>query len=556
MKYVFIGGCARSGTSAIWRILTANQTAVIGLERYIKLVNRPDEFNAGLFEERRFFDLRADETWYSDFSRFPYYAEARQRFKDAPIVGDKIPMLHGLLPQIKNNFQDAKIVYIVRNLFDVANSYQVRAEHHDDRMWALFRDYRKACTDWNASLEGLVEWTHKLPMAILDYESFFSGLAKIEALAGFLGLDAAAMRKAYEAELDKELPHKSPPVLDSLQRQYVAANGDFAAYSSALKLTQRWRYPGYAPLYRQVRPTRKYAVKDARVIDYSYVSIAGLPVRGPLPKASLKNAIASLGAASTFGRLVPRPFIGIVASQCGFEALNLGHGGARAPLYYMNRELMRKLNQCACAVVEVFSARGTGTAFAQSRDHASAFMRRRGTEDDFEFAQNYYRSLCSKLRPAELKSVLTGIQTNYMAEMNELLKQIEIPKVLVWFSQRSPDFEFSAEPDEFSGGYPHFVDRKMFDRLALACDASVEIVSVKGLPSDLLDRATGEPVEIFLDEDNPAQNTYYPSQEMHDELAAALVPVVRGMLGRRDSGIPRTEKRRQPAAEAVLRPGE
>jgi len=530
MSYLFIGGCARSGTTALWRILSKSQSAVIGMERYVQLATRPDEFSPDLFKEDRFFDVRPGETWYSDISDLPYYGDAQKRFRDAKIVGDKIPMLCRLLPKIASDFPDVKIVYIVRNLFDVANSYQVRAQQENDPTWGLSRDYRRACIDWNTSLEGLDDWANQLPMAVIDYESFFGGLTKIEVLAVFLGLDPNVMRQTYEAELARSRPMKSHSSLSSMQRQYVAEHGNFSTYASALKLTRRWRYPGYRPFQTKIQPIKKYSTDDARVIDYRYVEFSGYPIRGPVPTGPLKRVIAGLGAASTFGRLVERPFIDTVASRLGLEALNLGHGGARAPFYYLNRNLMRKLNQCACAVVEVFSARGTGTAYAESRVHTSTFLRQRGTEDSFVFADAFYRAQCRKLKPHELRAVFKDIQSNYMAEMNELLNQIRIPKVLVWFSQRSPDIKFSADPQEFLGQYPHFVDRKMFSQLKLKCDASIELVSTSGLPANLLDRKTGEPVPVFESQETPTQNVYYPSQEMHDELAAALIPTVVSML--------------------------
>jgi hypothetical protein len=33
MKYIFVGGCARSGTTALRRILATNQPVAIGIER-------------------------------------------------------------------------------------------------------------------------------------------------------------------------------------------------------------------------------------------------------------------------------------------------------------------------------------------------------------------------------------------------------------------------------------------------------------------------------------------------------------------------------------------
>jgi hypothetical protein len=454
----------------------------------------------------------------------------RPHFAKARAVGDKIPMINRLLPAIAARFTQARVVFIVRNLFDVANSFQVRCERGDDDTWPLMRDYRRACVDWNSSLEGLGAWSKKLPMMVIDYESFFAGAARLDAMAKFLDLDVGPLREAYEEELHRIRPAKALPILTPLQKQYVTAHGDFAAYVEALALARRWRFPGFMPFNRAITLHPKYAREDARIVDYGYQPFAGRLIRGPVPTGKSGSTIAALGAASTFGRLVRTPYIETVAVRLECEPLNLGYGGARAPLFYLSRELMQKINRCAAAVIEVFSARGTGTASVESRDHVSTFLRKRNSGDTFTFAPAFYERLARDLPKYDLAALLSDIRECYMAEMMELLRQIKIPKILVWFSQRPPDSSSALDAGDFSGTFPHFVDRRMVSALAAKCQGYVEFVSTDGLPSELVDRDTGEAVAIFPQRPNPALNDYYPSQKMHDGLADELVPILRGTL--------------------------
>jgi hypothetical protein len=533
MNYIFIGGCARSGTTALQRVLTTGQNVVVGIERYLGFKDKPDQFGPELFEESRFYDPRPGDTWYDDLAQFPYYGATRALFAGASAVGDKIPLLNPLFPAIAERFPDARVVFIVRNLFDVANSFQVRAAQANDETWPASRDYRRACKDWNESLHGLADWSRKIKVLVVDYESFFAGAARIDAIARFLGLDPRALREAYETEIKKGQQRKPSISLSPGQRQYIASHGDFAAYGAALALARRWRFPGFVPQNRALALTAKYAREDERVVTYDCQMFCGRPVRGPLPDDKLQSTVVALGAASTFGRLVRVPYVVSTASRVGRQALNLGYGGARAPLYYLDRELMKKVNQCSCAIIEVFSARGTGTALVESRDHVSTFLRRRDSGEDFTFAPAFYARLAREWRRYDLAALVRDIQDCYMAELNELLRQIKVPKVLVWFSQRPPPDGRGDVVTTFTDKtFPHFVNRRMVDGLAAKCDAYVEFVSQAGLPSSLVDRQTGEPVPVFAKQPDPARNDYYPSQEMHDGLADALVPVLQGLLGK------------------------
>ena len=88
MKYCFVFGCPRSGTTAVARLLQAHPRVVIGMERYKFLLSRRRDrgtFGPTLFERERFFDFRAGDTNVNpDLGHFEgHYIKARRRFENA-----------------------------------------------------------------------------------------------------------------------------------------------------------------------------------------------------------------------------------------------------------------------------------------------------------------------------------------------------------------------------------------------------------------------------------------------------------------------------------------
>jgi hypothetical protein len=115
-----------------------------------------------------------------------------------------------------------------------------------------------------------------------------------------------------------------------------------------------------------------------------------------------------------------------------------------------------------------------------------------------------------------------------------------VPKILLWFSKRAPDL-----PKEFAsyrgaaGAFPQFVNREMIEEIKPFADHYVEVVSSRGVPNRLVNRFTGEPASILLGDRKEPRSTdsYYPSPEMHEDVHAALLPVVRDLIARIDERV-------------------
>ena len=118
--------------------------------------------------------------------------------------------------------------------------------------------------------------------------------------------------------------------------------------------------------------------------------------------------------------------------------------------------------------------------------------------------------------------------------MAELLSRIEVPNILLWFSQRPPSLQLGDENvARFMGDFPHFVTAPMVSALESKADRLVEVVTRAGLPNRLADRDNGEPVPIFEGEETPDLNAYYPSPLMHEAAAEALEEPLAAVLARR-----------------------
>lgn len=177
-KKVFVCGVPRSGTTALTEIMNLHPGVVIGVERYKTIWVRSHEVEGveALFQKERFFDHRPEDTnvplkggLYGDL-----YRRAEEKFADAEIVGDKVPMLYKKIPFLTDHFPECRIVVILREPADVAKSWQARADKPMDK-WPEKNGYQMAVETWNASLEIVERQKKRLgdDLILLNYETCF-----------------------------------------------------------------------------------------------------------------------------------------------------------------------------------------------------------------------------------------------------------------------------------------------------------------------------------------------------------------------------------------------
>ncbi|WP_417528777.1 sulfotransferase family protein [Marinomonas shanghaiensis] len=187
-KYLFIAGCPRSGTSALVRILSFSKDIVIGMERFGHLVSKKKfQLNKSHFETERFFKLEPNDTFYDDIIKFHWklYPNMREKYETAKIVGDKRPDLYQSYDELFKNFPEAKVIFIYRQLDEVASSYTARARQQDS--WPTNKDYKQAVVDWNESLYLTLKALKKgYNIKVVEYKSIFQSNMSLDDLFEFV----------------------------------------------------------------------------------------------------------------------------------------------------------------------------------------------------------------------------------------------------------------------------------------------------------------------------------------------------------------------------------
>lgn len=176
-RILLIGGCARSGTTLIGRIVGSHPRIVLITERYLKLfMERFDEYLPNLFVKDRYFDFQP-----GDSGQFvqgvperarAYYEAIKGKWDDALFVGDKIPPLILHAEELIGRFPDMKIIHISRNINDVCSSWNVRASNQS---WPAHFDYQKAVFQWNESTRKALAFHSRHPdnIIFINYEEIY-----------------------------------------------------------------------------------------------------------------------------------------------------------------------------------------------------------------------------------------------------------------------------------------------------------------------------------------------------------------------------------------------
>lgn len=274
-----------------------------------------------------------------------------------------------------------------------------------------------------------------------------------------------------------------------------------------------------------------YQKRDYEIVDYQLWQMDGIPYlyRGPKP-ASLEsdNYFSCLGAAQTFGCFCEKPFPTLLSEKLSFDVLNIGHAGA-GPMFYLQSEKHIQLaNNAKFVILQVMSGRSESNSIFESKQGRGLLERR--SDKKMLPAEKAYNEFLQTAGRKMITDTLIETRENYVKHMMELLSLIKVPKVLLWFSERIPEYEESYESARgLFGKYPQFVNRGMIDQFIHLADYYVECISSEGLPQPLFSRFTGKKVGFLgtanADGKPRMFNTYYPSPEMHERAFHALADI-------------------------------
>lgn len=269
------------------------------------------------------------------------------------------------------------------------------------------------------------------------------------------------------------------------------------------------------------------------IVDYQLFLLEGSAeyLRGPRMTLEERQYIAFVGAAQTFGTYCRYPFPSIVTERTGLAALNLGIGGAGPERFLRDTVLMKATNAARLAVVQVLSGRSASNRLLETLEGTNIVRRRDRANDPGRWAELYWEELLRELPRDELLALIEETRINWAASMEELLKAITVPKVLLWVSTRSPDY-ISTRDNVWSllGPFPQLINRETLERVADSADLFVDATSARGMPQPLFDKDKGQPAVVRREQNSITSNSYYPSPQMHADIAEVLTPAIAALL--------------------------
>ena len=181
-------------------LLNSHHSIALGVERYKKYVRKENigRLKKSFFEKDFFLDVKYGQTnlnpnhkfWDTKWKKVYDSIEPKFDRKDF-LIGDKYPYYYWFYNQIDKEFDRPKWIFILRDVRDVAMSYNARAADRKDR-WTSDRDYTVAIADWNDSLEKTMAYLSKgsADLFVCEYDSIFSyNPDYLAAMLNFLEVD-------------------------------------------------------------------------------------------------------------------------------------------------------------------------------------------------------------------------------------------------------------------------------------------------------------------------------------------------------------------------------
>ena len=209
---------------------------------------------------------------------------------------------------------------------------------------------------------------------------------------------------------------------------------------------------------------RGYQTADEEIIDYEFWELPGIDGSCRGPKVDLERPYFScIGAAQTFGRFVQEPYPTLLARTLDAQALNLGFSGV-GPSFFLGRpKFFDFINNGKFCIVQMLSGRSISNSVFEVSPANQGLSRRKDVNarqnDRFLLAQHAYEEYLRTASQEELQALREEIRQRYVELMKELLAKIKIPKVLLYFSRRAPNYaEGFSTIHAYWGDLPHFVN--------------------------------------------------------------------------------------------------
>lgn len=273
-----------------------------------------------------------------------------------------------------------------------------------------------------------------------------------------------------------------------------------------------------------------YQERDRCITNYQMFELGttGLAFRGPQPH-TIDNGdyFTCLGAAQTFGCFCDRPYPTLLANWLNLPVLNLGYGGAGPSFFLKHSALVDYINGGKFAIVQVMSGRSESNSLFDTG--GLEYIRRRSDGKQLG-SEPAYQELLETCDRDFVNMIIAETRQNWVISYQLLLTEIRVPKILLWFSEREPNYQETYDNIYcLFGKFPHLINSKAIAEITPFTNDYIECVSNRGMPQLLIDRLTGYPTLLNLAYQRPDlgdktsfYNNYYFSPEMQRDAATSL----------------------------------
>ncbi len=242
-QVLFVAGLARSGTTALHRVLDAHPDVALGIERYKRLWGgRIGEIDERAFDRDRFFDWSEDLTNITPDLGWAarQIAALDAKWDTARHRGDKMTTVRA--QKLWQTIPEARFVFIVRDVAEVAASWERRARNEADLGWRRDLGAEAAVAASNTALRRIRRAVRQRPehACVVHHQSFFADpdATALRGVCAFLGLDAdpvlGAFAAAHQTYVDSVVSRER--VLPSEVAAFVEAQADRRAWRDVVAL--------------------------------------------------------------------------------------------------------------------------------------------------------------------------------------------------------------------------------------------------------------------------------------------------------------------------------
>lgn len=217
MNKFIVSGVPRSGTTALASLLNWHPAVFCGIERF------PLESVDQSYFTREMVNDKSIPTAHFETNRDTLKEKAQLE-----AIGDKGPRYFYRLAGSENIFSDTRLIFIIRDIAEVFQSWNSRATNPDDRSWHRGQTGIFSYLDYLQLLHTFNEIQSNHDSIVLSYEQLFYGDPArqhqvIDQLFDFIGAKRSSLVHAnFDAESDKRQSLKKKQVnLDAEEYEFL-----------------------------------------------------------------------------------------------------------------------------------------------------------------------------------------------------------------------------------------------------------------------------------------------------------------------------------------------